>query len=109
MNVLFYKNLKYKGCLVEFDNFFTTKCLMKTVLKDNIFSFDRVNRKGFPPMLKTNDKLCRGEFMFDTQQEVWTTDLYKLRFLRKKQHQSEQGWLTMFFVLPSCKFRNTTG
>lgn len=64
--------IKNMGCLLAFDNFFTTKRLMTTLLKDNILSVGtvRVNRKGLPSMMKSKDKLCRGEFMFEIQNQV---------------------------------------
>lgn len=60
------------GCLLAFDNFCTTERLMTTLLKDNILSVGtvRVNRKGLPLMMKNNDKLCRDEFMLETQKQV---------------------------------------
>lgn len=64
--------IKNMGCLLAFDNFFTTKRLMTTLLKNNILSVGtvRANRKGLPLMMKNKDKLCRGEFMFEIQKHV---------------------------------------
>lgn len=66
------KVLAHSDSIVTFDNFFTTYKLMVTLLENRIYSVGtvRVNRKGLPETLKTNDKLIRGEFMFSTKGPV---------------------------------------
>lgn len=58
--------------IVAFDNFFTSYKLMVMLLQNGIYSIGtvRVNRKGLPDMLKMNDKLQRGEFMFSVKGPV---------------------------------------
>jgi hypothetical protein len=69
------KNIKHTNCLLAFDNFFTSFDLMKALYADGIYACGtvRTNRKGLPPMLKSNDKLKRGEFMFAAKGNVAAT------------------------------------
>lgn len=50
--------------LIAFDNFFTSIPLMKALKKRGIYSCGtvRTNRKGLPSMMKTSEKLQKGEF-----------------------------------------------
>ncbi|XP_063219241.1 piggyBac transposable element-derived protein 4-like [Bacillus rossius redtenbacheri] len=66
------RDLKGKGCVVAFDNFFTTVNLMKALRKDNIYAIGtvRTNRKGLPAMLKEKVPLKRGEFQFQCKEGV---------------------------------------
>ncbi|KAJ8885133.1 hypothetical protein PR048_011329 [Dryococelus australis] len=52
--------------IMAFDNLFTPYKLMVILLDNSIYSIGtvRVTRKGLPDVLKTNDKLQLGEFMF---------------------------------------------
>lgn len=66
-------NIDNKGCLVAFDNFFTTVELMKSLLRKNIYSVGTVrgNRKGLPKFMKDKKTpLKRGEFMFQVKSDV---------------------------------------
>jgi hypothetical protein len=62
-------------CLVAFDNFFTSDKLMRMLLNDGIYSIGtvRTDRKELPNMLKTKEKLSRGEFMFSVKGAVAAT------------------------------------
>jgi hypothetical protein len=70
-----YQPLINSKCLVAFDNFFTSDKLMRMLLNDGIYSIGtlRTDRKELPNMLKTKEKLSRGEFMFSVKGAVAAT------------------------------------
>lgn len=60
------EKLEGRKCLVAFDNFFTSVPLLERLYEKDIYSVGtiRKDRANLPEMMKTNDKLRRGEFMF---------------------------------------------
>lgn len=65
-------DVKYTGRFIAHDNYFTSFRLSKNLLVSGLFSVltVRPQRKDFPPMLKADDKLQRGESMFLTKEGV---------------------------------------
>ena len=55
--------------LIAFDNFFTSYQLLKTLNERGLYAVDTVrgSRKWLPDILKRNDQMERGEFMFRTK------------------------------------------
>ncbi|XP_049779562.1 uncharacterized protein LOC126176448 [Schistocerca cancellata] len=55
--------------LIVFDNFFTSYNLMKSLNERGLFEVGtlRTNRMGLPGMIKKQDKLQWGQFMFKTK------------------------------------------
>ena len=55
--------------LIAFDNFFTSYQLLKTLNERGLYAVGTVrgSRKGLPDILKRNDRMQRGEFMFRTK------------------------------------------
>lgn len=66
------ENMHNSNNTVTFDNFFTTIKLLKMLLNIGIYACGtvRTNRKGLPSMLKSKDKLQRGEFMYETKGKI---------------------------------------
>lgn len=66
------EDVKHTGRLIAHDNYFTSFRLAKKLLASGLFSVGTVKpqRKGLPQMLKTNDKLKRGESKFLTKEGV---------------------------------------
>jgi hypothetical protein len=55
--------------LIAFDNFFTSYQFLKTLNERGLYATGTVrgNRKGLPDILKRQDRMQRGEFMFRTK------------------------------------------
>jgi hypothetical protein len=55
--------------LIAFDKFFTSYQLLKTLNERGVYAVDtfRGSRKWLPDILKRNDRMERGEFMFRTE------------------------------------------
>jgi len=59
----------YSHRLIAFDNFFTSYQLLKTLKDRGLYTVGTVteSRKGLPDIVKRNDRMQRGEFMFRTK------------------------------------------